>query len=374
MRSPSQSGLSLVELMVAVTVSLFLLAGVMQVFLGSRQSYRTSDALAWVQESGRFALDLISRDLRQAGHSRNREICGGSAALSLEQPVTNDGILDLGRLRIALNEPATNGAAWTGVFAGIANAIRGYDATAGGWAPGLPSAVAALNPSSGTDVLRIQTSQASQQPSIRIAEHLPGSGIVRVMDAAQELQDGDRVMVVDRGCEVGAVFQLTGLTPGSDPDWNRELAYSAGSGTPGNRTVELGRDFTGGNLLLGPDTPQSVTYYLAPNANGVPALFRSTNDAAGEELVEGVADMQIQYGVDTDDDDNVDQYDLASTVTDWDRVRAVRVGLLVRSPEGGVTAEGENQVLTFDGAVVDTSDRRLRSVFTTTVAVRSRLP
>ena len=50
-----QSGLSLVELMIAITLSLLLIAGVLQIFLSSKQTYSTNNALSRVQESGRFA-------------------------------------------------------------------------------------------------------------------------------------------------------------------------------------------------------------------------------------------------------------------------------------------------------------------------------
>lgn len=62
-----QKGLSLVELMVALTLGLVILVGVSYVFLGSRQSYRLQDDQAHMQETGRFVLDIIGRSVRQAG-------------------------------------------------------------------------------------------------------------------------------------------------------------------------------------------------------------------------------------------------------------------------------------------------------------------
>ena len=48
-----QHGLTLVELMVSLVLSLVLMLGAMQLFVGSKQTYRLSDSLARVQESGR---------------------------------------------------------------------------------------------------------------------------------------------------------------------------------------------------------------------------------------------------------------------------------------------------------------------------------
>ena len=64
-----QKGLSLVELMVAVTLGLVLMGGVIQLFLSSRVVFSTQQSLSRVQENGRFAIEFITRDLRQAGYA-----------------------------------------------------------------------------------------------------------------------------------------------------------------------------------------------------------------------------------------------------------------------------------------------------------------
>lgn len=63
-----QSGLSLVELMVALLLGLVLMTGIIQVFLSSRQTYATNEAMARLQENGRFALEFLSRGARLAGY------------------------------------------------------------------------------------------------------------------------------------------------------------------------------------------------------------------------------------------------------------------------------------------------------------------
>lgn len=66
-RKKAQQGFSLVELMIAMLLGLLLLVGVVNLFLGSSQTYRLQEALFRVQESGRFALDIIQRDLKETG-------------------------------------------------------------------------------------------------------------------------------------------------------------------------------------------------------------------------------------------------------------------------------------------------------------------
>lgn len=65
----TQRGLTLVEILVALTISAFLIAGVIQLFVGSKQTYRGHDALSRIQENGRFAIDTMARDIRMAGYA-----------------------------------------------------------------------------------------------------------------------------------------------------------------------------------------------------------------------------------------------------------------------------------------------------------------
>ena len=62
----TQAGLTLVELMVAMVIGLLLLAGISQVFVSNKQTYRLLEAQSHVQENGRFAFEFMARDVRMA--------------------------------------------------------------------------------------------------------------------------------------------------------------------------------------------------------------------------------------------------------------------------------------------------------------------
>lgn len=64
----SQAGLTLVELMIALTLGLIIIAVVVGVFFSTSQNSRQNEALATVQDNARFALDAIGRDLAMAGY------------------------------------------------------------------------------------------------------------------------------------------------------------------------------------------------------------------------------------------------------------------------------------------------------------------
>jgi type IV pilus assembly protein PilW len=67
-----QQGLSLVELMVAVTLSLILSAGVIQVYISSKTSYRIQQELSTLQDNQRIAVELLGNQIRKAGLSVNQ--------------------------------------------------------------------------------------------------------------------------------------------------------------------------------------------------------------------------------------------------------------------------------------------------------------
>ena len=63
-----QTGMTLIEIMIALLIGAFLLGGVLQIFIGSKQTYRMQEALSRLQENGRFAIDFIGQDIRMTSY------------------------------------------------------------------------------------------------------------------------------------------------------------------------------------------------------------------------------------------------------------------------------------------------------------------
>ena len=85
----SQTGISLIEIMIALLIGTFLLGGVLQIFIGSKQTYRMQENLSRLQENGRLALDLIGRDIRMTGYwgclaRASGDITGGDSTITLK--------------------------------------------------------------------------------------------------------------------------------------------------------------------------------------------------------------------------------------------------------------------------------------------------
>jgi len=66
-----QRGFSLVELMVALAIALFLLAGLVTIFNNTRVTYKNQQALAQFQDEQRFAMQLITSVIESGGYYDN---------------------------------------------------------------------------------------------------------------------------------------------------------------------------------------------------------------------------------------------------------------------------------------------------------------
>ena len=63
-----QRGFTLIELLIALAISLFLLAALVQIMASSTQSYRAHEGVSRIQEGGRYAIEIIGRQVRNAGY------------------------------------------------------------------------------------------------------------------------------------------------------------------------------------------------------------------------------------------------------------------------------------------------------------------
>jgi len=304
-----QQGFSLVELMVSLVLGGLIIAAVGTVYLGSRQSFRTQDAMARMQEGARYAFEALSVDLRQVGF--------GCATV-------NAGAVD-----------ETAGGWYKNLFTGP---LRGYKDGSGS-----PYAAVDVDDTDAIWILRADKANETviTAPGTTNAAHgTSANGLLVVSDVYSD-----------------ASVYVASAASGT--------SYTLGAGTM--CTTGLVPDSTGFHVL-----PLSAHfYYIRNNPAGEPSLYRETLLADGttqaQELVEGVEDMRILYGEDTtqltlpecpDDGCSADVYVDADGVTNWNRVVAVRLTLDMRSPETNVGTGG---------------DGRLHKSFTTTTSVRNRL-
>lgn len=319
-----QRGLSMIELMIAMTLGLFLLLAVIGTFVGGKQSYALANANARVQEAGRFAMEFLSQDIRMADHW---------GCLQQGGPIVNH-----------LNPG--------GGYNFGAGGIGGVDGNAG---------------ASDSISLRGATSNSIQvQPPF-----MPGTAaVIQVVNNNNLLNRSDVVAVSD--CVSTDIFQITSNNPGQNGTVGHNQGNNPGV-VPGNATGQLQRTYNGNASIY---QLQEVTYAIAINpVTNEPFLSRQVAPAAAQELVPGVEDMQILYGADTDAvPDGVANFYAAAgnAALNMAQVVSVRINLLVRSAENNVTTQPSPY--RFNNALTTPADRRLRHTYTFTVAVRNRLP
>lgn len=124
------------------------------------------------------------------------------------------------------------------------------------------------------------------------------------------------------------------------------------------------------NTCGNPNATATTIYTIQAGSNGL-GLFRDTTGVA-QELIEGVENMQIVYGEDTDADGTPNYYVPAGTAgLNMAQVVSVRVSLLIRSSDDLLTSQPI--AYTYNGVATTPADRRLRRVFSSTITLRNRL-
>ncbi len=337
-----QLGISLVEILVALVISLFLLGGVIQVYIGNKASYSFTDAIGRIQENGRFAMETMAQDLRMAGFF-------GCATFD---PSDTENIVN----NLNVNSPDYDPALHDFLAGGI---IEGEDGTG-------------LNGSDSITLRGAKPAQVNVHPPYNVST----SAMIHVT-ATDAIQPDDIVMVSN--CRGADIFQITNKTTSTNASQNAVVHNTGAStpGTPGNYNPDSCKGGGAAHCLsqtYGADAAlfemQAVTYSIQAGASGEPALFRSEN-GTDIELVDGIEQMQVLYGLDTDGDDFPNQYVTIDAVPDTYDIMSVRLMLLLRS-DADFLAEA-SQTYTYNGATVTPADRRLRQVFTTTIALRNRI-
>jgi len=345
MKNP-QTGFTLVELMIAMLLGAFLIGGIMQIFLGSRQTYRMQENLSRLQENGRFVMDFISRDNRMMGFQ-------GCVSRSIVPNIIIDP-----------KNPNPNPAPAT-LAGGLSSPLVGSNNVANNWSVGACGAANACV--AGTDA---------------ITYHF-GAGCGGYLTGNMGTVNANIQIPAANSCNINMYDVLMLSDCGSSDIF---IATSASSGSGVQTIAHANNQNTTNNLskLYGSDAEvlvfRSYSFFIRNNTDGEPALWRLDNAKPTSttnpiELVEGIENMQILYGADTDaTPDGAANYYVAAGTTglNMNQVVSIRVSVLVRSINDGLAAQPV--AYTYNGSTVTPTDRRIRRVFTSTIALRNRLP
>ena len=328
-RAARQNGMTLVEVLIAMVIGLFLLAGIVQVYLGNRVSFAFTNAIAETQENGRFALDIISQDLRSAGE-------WGCIQFDPDAPDNVNNTL-------------------------TAATVPGFDLDFHDFTGRPPIEGEEGGGLNGSDSLTIRGGKPGQSnvetPFFTATSkklRTRNTGRIEVGDIVLLARCGANDLLIDAEADVHRVAAID-ATVGND---QRELSFAS----------EKSQQFENDAVLI---ELQTVNYFIDAGASGQPALYRQEFGEQPQELVEGVEEMQILYGVDTDADQFPNQYQQANAVADFNEVVAAQIRLLMRSMDDNVTDNVSSY--RFNGIVRIANDRHLRREFSATIALRNRI-
>jgi len=309
----------MIELMVAIVIGLILLAGISSVMVSTKRTYNTQDSLSRLQENARIAMVILERALRNAGYiGCNISQSNITNVLNPSGTGYSDFNYNLGNLL----EGSENGAAFQPSNTTVSTALG------------------TIVPRANTDLFVVRGAQADS--SFQVTAKSVSQSASLAISPTDQIKDGDILILSD--CSSTDIFQAT-----SDGK-SGSLTHNSGAGDPGNdpnlaqgNSVKLSKSYGDDAKLM---KFESTIYYIGTGTSGEPALFRRRvgTDSAGnallvpEELVEGIENLQILYGEDTDGDHIPDPkpgdtypYRKAGDVTNWNNVVAVRFGVVARA-------------------------------------------
>jgi type IV pilus assembly protein PilW len=338
-----QQGMTLIEILIAMLLGAFLLAGVLQIFINTKQTYRMQEGLSRLQENGRFAMEFLTYDIRMSGFLG----CNSSAALN-----------------IIADPKAPNPKIDAPIPIPSANAVSGNNNVTNNWSTFACSDSNACI--AGTDAITLYSANSC------------GGKLVGNMTTANA-----NIQINGTNTCNNQTYDVLVVSDCSNTDIFVASNVSSGGGI---ETTAHANNQNSSNFLskaYGPDAEllkfNSSTYFIRTGASGQPALWKLDDnehepDKTPVELVEGIEDMQITYGVDTDADGTPNSYLTANNIitANWPLVVSVRISLLARTLADNLSASAV--AYDYNGANdLMPTDRRLRRVFSTTVALRNRL-
>lgn len=342
MKLTYQSGIGLIELLVSMLIGLFIMAGVLQMFSTTSQNAIAVSGSTRIQENVRFAFSRIADDVSQAGNLGCISSSVAGADYSTSDPIVSEALT----LNSAVFDFLTPVRISDAVDAGTAAA------PAGARAPG-------------TDELSI--GYVDNAIRFDVTDIAASSVTVATADAAL-LAVGDIVAVGN--CFQGAIFVVTAIPGGGvishaagfDKNLSPFIANTAASAANvvspfylyGGKTGAY--EYSIGTSVAAAAAAAVCTSAPAPPALGKEncALFRTDATGVRQELVEGVHNIQVQYGW-TDNAGALFFAD-APTVAQTALVDRMRVIMNFNSIDNVVT-DGNNIDQTAAGLIVKTYSR-----------------
>ncbi len=369
MSKRNQHGLSLLELMIAMVIGGLVSVGVINLFSANSETYKLMQGQSRMQESSRFALDFMSRAIQQAGYkgcfSKNEEVY---FTMDDEEDIPYE--FDITRGMWGYQSYPASGT-WSKGQDGQtgALALKELETPYGG--NGILIGTILV----GTDIITIRNLSSTDAPlSVDLLDDT-GPILVTIPANGLEFVAGDLALIHD--CEKATIFNITAINVAAISHTDVDVCAACNT-IPGLALVNTFETDAAVTAIV------TNTFFIKPGA-GVNSdgdapfsLWRKAGTSAPVELVEGVEDLQVLYGIDDNNDEVPNIYVTANLVTDYADVITVRLSITVNSvdPVGG-TSEPTHQCI-WDGGrqpcydSPDKFDGLLRRTFHQTVQLRNK--
>jgi type IV pilus assembly protein PilW len=308
-------GFSLIELSISLLLGSVVVTGVVQLFVANSATYKLLEGQSRMQESARFVLEAMGRDIQQAGYI---------GCLSSKGEVRIN--VDTASLPYEFD---------------IRSPVAGFEGSpGGGWVPALTvlNGIDTASIATGTDILTLRYASSLES---RLKNELTTSQVlpkINIEPGWFEFKTGDIAMIHD--CEKSTIFRVNALTPNltaaSTIAQELTINHWQGGGAATNTTRKLA-DINTFSTDAAISAIYTSTYFIAPGTG-----INNVGVSDPIELVEGVENIQVLYGVDALNDDGVpDQYMAADAVTDWSSLVTLRVSITANSVDDvGATGDG----------------------------------
>ncbi|MEH6582016.1 MAG: PilW family protein [Halioglobus sp.] len=317
-------GFSLVELMVSILLGVVMSLGFVKLYLESKRNYVAEEDQARLQENGRFAVNILKRELMHAGFYAGSYAAGDREPVGISQDCVATGL----------------------------------------WALDTREAIEIIDNYSGSVLTHLGT--AFSNTCIDKTHITPGTDVLSVKRTAGEATLSNGVY-------------KNGVREAKRTQWYLRVA-SSGSGLSWWYNDEQGFPSTDAGPAAVADYWEYFSqvfyirqYSVAPG-DGTPALCvaRLSGDGMSTEcLVEGVEDMQLTFGIDTSGDGIPNEFRPVPATAGTEQTTVARVHLLLRGLQLIAGYQNRKSYRLGSKTIAAKNDAYLRRVLTTTVQIRN---
>lgn len=323
-------GFSLVELMIVLALSSFLLIGVVKIFISSKVIFHTQEGISNIQENQRIALDQIIRDVSSAGYMGCLQASSDRIVNTLQIDSTTDPI--------------------DGYLYEFEFPIDGIEGGSD------PDTLIIRRASEGAAVPLLNKMDSQDDDTLLVDDTHPNYS---------SLEQWDLAVLSD--CSNAAVFLIT--NDPQDPDNAGIIEHKSGVPVPSdlkyggqeNANTDFLRVFGGKRNSIAKIYTVGTAKYFVDDSNSGVGKSLYVDSGSRYELIEGVEDFQVLYGITSDPvNPTPSDYVEANQVANWDNVISIKISLTLATLE----PVGNNIE----------SDGRLRKTVSATIRMRNRAP